>query len=228
MDCRTIPDHARFRPNTVDRDVWREVVEADCYRLPPHFAPGDWVLDLGAHTGAFSWRCANAGARVVAVECCRENFAALCENVRPVESMVTALCAAAWRSDEPVGTIDYQRNWMPANTGGGCTMLDAGTGGYPCVSVPLAALLALRQSWRMLKLDVEGAEFPILYTCLQALSGVREIVGEYHERDTLVPRCDTGRPARMADLAVALAGVGFSVEHFEVAPGGGYFFAKRQ
>ncbi len=222
-----IPAHATFRPGTVDEDIWREAVEHNVYRLPAIFDHGDWVLDLGAHTGAVSWRCANSGARVVAVEASRENYHLLTHNLRPVWDRVMIAHVAVWRSDKGVSVVPFQPNWVPANTGGGCTMGDTGTTGYEVLAVPLDDLLRLCQRWRLLKLDIEGAEFTCLFTSKE-LHRVTEITAEYHRRADCLPFADTGKPCEIAELKESLEKEKFAVEVHEKAPGVGLFFATRR
>lgn len=221
-----IPAHATLRPGTVDRDIWCESIEGNVYRLPEMFAPGDWVLDLGAHTGSVAWRCAVSGARVVAVECARDNYSILLDNLKPVADRVVPINAAVWRGDRPCVIIPYEQNWLPANTGGGCTMGDAGTAGHDVVGIPLDYLLAMQSHWRLLKVDIEGAEFPVLYTSRE-LHRVEAIAGEYHERDRATEWAAVGQPYRMIALSSFLRLQGYTVEVLEMAPGCGYFFASR-
>lgn len=207
-----VPEHPVFRPGTVDREIWQEAVEGNCYKLPYLFAPGDNVLNVGAHTGSVAWRCAMSGAKVVAVEPSRENFHLLVHNLRPVWDRVLPVSAAVWRSDKAPCVVPFQPNWTPANTGGGCTMNDAGTAvAHQCLALPLDDLLRLEQRWRMVVIDCEGAEFVILGTSKE-LARCACICGEYHERDGTLPFATGPVPCRMADLAAHLSAQGFAVE----------------
>jgi FkbM family methyltransferase len=222
-----LPLHAIFRPGTVDRDIWYESVVANGYGLPVFFAPGDWVLDVGAHTGSVSWRCCNSGARVVAVEPGRENYTLLLANLDPFKDRVIPVNVAAWRSDQPATLLRFDPNWMPANTGGGCVLGDAGGVGHEVLAIPLDDLLKLRPQWRLLKLDCECSEFPILYTSA-CLGRVWEIAGEYHERPSnVIDYAECGKPFTMMALAEHLHGQGFTVTVAAKAPGMGLFWAKR-
>lgn len=224
----TVPAHATFRPGTVDEDVWRDVIEGNVYRLPVWFDPGDAVLDLGGHTGSFAWRAANSGASVVSVEAGRENYHLLTHNLRPLWHAVNTVHAAAWRSDVPPCELSFQPNWVPANTGGGCVMGDAATApSHAVVAVPLDDLLRLRASWRLLKLDIEGAEFACLYTSKE-LMRVKAVTGEYHERARSKEFADAG-PCLMSNLETYLADNGFAVEVVPEPsnPKMGMFFASR-
>jgi hypothetical protein len=73
---------------------------------------------------------------------------------------------------------------------------------------------------RLLKLDCEGSEWPILFTS-RRLQQVREIVGEYHERETEWGWCGAVR------LQEFLQAQGFAVDVQETRDGLGLFWAKR-
>ena len=47
-------DAWRFRDGTLDKAIFNAVVRLNEYRLPDSFAPGDIVIDVGAHIGAFA------------------------------------------------------------------------------------------------------------------------------------------------------------------------------
>lgn len=221
-----IPQHPVFRPGTVDRDIWFEAIELNCYDLPDFFHPGDWVMNIGAHTGSVAWRCAMSGARVVCVETARENYHLLLHNLRPVWDRVIPINAAAWRSDQPATVLRFDANWTPANTGGGTVLGDAGGLGHDVVGVPLDLFLQMRPHWRMLVIDAEGSEFPCLYTSRE-LHRVQEIRGEYHDRGEPRAFADVGIPFCVESLTVHLIQAGFTVEVKEKGPGMGLFFARR-
>jgi hypothetical protein len=98
---------------------------------------------------------------------------------------------------------------------------------------------------RLLKLDCEGAEWPIVLTS-QRLHLVDEIVGEFHELGGPLPEIGEDRPSNaqvfysdrvagftIEELARFLRGAGFGVTYFRhVRPDGalkglGLFFATR-
>lgn len=216
MSMHKIPSHACFRPGTVDEAVWRQVVEANEYGLPEHFGhPDTWVLDIGGHSGSFSWRCAVSGAQVVCVEPSRENYHYLAHNLKPVWDRVLLVNAAVWRSDRPITTVGFQPNWQPVNTGGGCTMGDAQTAEcHKALAIPLDDLLRLRPIWEIVKIDCEGAEMVILPTSRE-LGRVKKIVGEFHERCQVTAGNDCGVEPNMAALADCLRGKGFEVTYEE-------------
>lgn len=225
---RELPAHPVLRPDTTDRAIWEEAIVLNPYRLPDLFQYGDKVLDVGAHTGSVSWRCATGGAHVVAVEPSRANFHLLIHNLSPVADRIIPVHAAAWRSDQPACVLRFDLNWQICNWGGGCVLGDGGSVGHDVLAIPLDELLRLHPQWRLLKLDCEASEFPCLYTARE-LSRVQNIVGEYHERGTDVrPFADVGKPYTMLALKAHLEAQGFAVEIKPAQnPKMGYFFARR-
>jgi len=208
------PRHWRFRAGTIDRRVFREVVVGDVYRLPA-FARGDLVLDVGAHAGSFALAALRRGAgRVVCCEPDPDNFAVLRHNLAPFGKKAVLLNCAVWRSDRPEGRLRLFNPIDPRNTGAVQARAD---GPGPAVdAVPLDDLLAevaCRRRVRLLKLDCEGAEWPILFTASR-MSCVDEVCGEYHLPPLAGPWPDLPAPSPEA-LVRRLAALGL---HAETAP----------
>jgi FkbM family methyltransferase len=222
-----VPEHPHFRPDTVDRVIWTEAIELNVYKLPTWFSHGDFVLNIGAHTGSITWRCANSGARVFAVEPSRDNYKLLLHNTAPVADRVIPVNAAAWRSDLGPTVLRYEPNWVAANTGGGGVMGDQGGQGHDVLALPVDHLLCLQPRWRMIVIDCEGAEFDILCTSKE-LHRVKEIAGEYHERKDVRDFADIGMPFTMERLALALGQRGFKVTSEKKGEGMGLFWATRE
>lgn len=221
-----VPDHPHFRPGTVDREIWVEAVELNTYRLPPLFDHGDNVLDCGAHTGSVAWRCAVSGASVVAVEPSSDNFRLLLHNLDAVKDRVLCVNAGVWRSDRPACVLPFARNWQVANTGGGCTMSDGEPRRHDALGIPLDTLLQLRERWRLVKLDCEGAEMPAILTSRE-LGRVQAVTLEYHERTTIPAHADCGLPFTAGALADCLRRQGFEVEEERKGSGMGLLHATR-
>jgi len=150
--------------------VW----EPDVSRvIEQNLAPGDVFVDVGANIGydtlLASSRVGPAG-RVIAIEASPRTFALLQRNLaaNPTSSNVRAVNAAV--SDRP-GTLElYEVN--AANIGAATTL--ASRGGTLVASVealPLEQILTPeeRSRLRLIKMDVEGAEPPILRHLLDQL-----------------------------------------------------------
>lgn len=177
-----------YRQGTWDENIWRSVVDNNEYGLTP-LKSDDVVVDIGAHIGGFTYKALDCGAGlVVAVEpdtesanYWRHNLHTACK----AENRSILITAACWRSDKKAKTVHYAA--VGLNTGGGNTL--GGTGvEVRAVSldaiVRFAADLADNGRIRLLKMDCEGAEWPILLTT-HLLPLVDEVIGEYHEIDDL-------------------------------------------
>jgi FkbM family methyltransferase len=226
------PRHFRLRPGTIDRRLFREVVVANAYELPPRFAPTDVLLDVGAHVGCFALAALRRGAGTV--WCCEPaaaNFALLEHNLAPFGPRAPLLRAAVWRSDEAVPLLPF-RNPTPRNTGAGG--VGDGPGGEKVPALPFDRLVERACARgpgrvRLAKLDCEGAEWPALLTS-RALHRVDALCGEYHLGPLSEQFAGTADPARArAVLADCLAAHGLRcrLAPHPQAPHLGLFFAER-
>jgi FkbM family methyltransferase len=143
--------------------VWEPHISA---LIRSRLRPGDFFCDVGAHIGYHSLLgAASVGnfGRVVAIEPSPSVFSRLVRNlelnnainIRPVRVAVTG----------EAGTLSLYRGG-PRNTAMASTVRDYGFG-RECddvIALPLADILSAdeRARMRFLKIDVEGAELPIL------------------------------------------------------------------
>jgi len=240
-----------FRDGTFDAAIWQGV-EADYPTLPESFAPGEIVLDVGCHTGAVCDVAARRGATVIGYEANRENHVLAKFNLARHPS-VTVRHAAVWRSDvSRSAELVFIPSANPANTGGGSVMfsieaehwqaharevgdpddVEAKLSRHPVESVALDDVLVELGRVRFLKLDVEGAEFPILLTATR-LDLVDAIAGEYHElsdmdMDLLAPEARVGDTRYAAELLrQRLRAAGFATKFVSSQDGRGLFSAER-
>jgi FkbM family methyltransferase len=213
---------ALLRRGTYDEAIWNSV-HFEYPTVPTSFDAGDIVLDVGCHTGAFCDLAARRGATVVGYEANRENHALAVINLHELAS-VTLHHAAVWRSDVSPGRLTFTPSVDTANTGGGSVLFDTqedhwaarpaehpdpappdmALSTHDVSTVPLDDILVDLGAVRFLKIDVEGAEFPILLTATE-LGRVGAIAGEYHEladRDmtALSPGARVGDERYSADL----------------------------
>jgi FkbM family methyltransferase len=184
-----------FRRGTPDRWIFNDVVGRNEYRLPDHFSPSDVVIDVGAHIGTFAYAAVERDCRhVYCFEPDRDNCRCATTHLQPYidAGWVTLSQQAVWRSDPNSDELRFD-GYQPfpasfygmdgfVNTGGGSVLWSNGE------AVPKIALDQViddltangERRIRLLKLDCEGAEWPILLTS-QRLHLVDEIAGEFHE-----------------------------------------------
>lgn len=179
---RLLP-YLRFRPGTLDWRAFDEVVFGNEYGLPEMFGPQDVVLDVGMHIGSFSFAALLRGAGTVyGFEPEKENFALACHNLRLFPGRTRLRNQAVWRSDR-TGDRLFHEGSAAENTAGG-SVLWATSGQEVDVAafddVVREATEGGRRRVRLVKLDCEGSEFPVLLTS-RTLHLIDEIRGEYHE-----------------------------------------------
>lgn len=250
-----------FRPGTLDQSIFDGVVALDEYRLPDRFAPDDVVVDVGAHIGSFAYAVVSRGGKHVwSIEPDRTNCARAAEHLRPYvdQGHVRLLHAAVWRSDPNDDELRFDGyHAFPQSYPGMEGILNTGDGsvvwglGEPVAKIAFDDVVDLatdsgERRVRLLKLDCEGAEWPIVLTS-RRLHLIDEIVGEFHELGGPFPEIGENRPSnahvfqsdrvagfRIEELARFLRDAGFCVTYSRhMRPGGaleglGYFFATRE
>jgi len=223
-----------------------EVIVADDYRLNRHtLAPTDIVVDIGAHIGSFGLLAHACGSRRIwSYEARSESFRHLVKNYEVLDG-TTATHAAVFRSDavQPetlthsgaggVGTVlfssDSPMEWVEGE------ILPAKSSGSEEVrAIPLDEILREHKRVRILKIDCEGSEFPILLTSGQ-LERVDEIVGECHEisaehyaRMAPSSQIEGMSTFQLADLTKCLESQGFTVASTSAGPHMDLFQATRK
>jgi len=172
------------RTGTTDLQIFKLVVDENEYNLPPRFQPDDIVIDIGAHIGGFSIAALERGAgKVYAFEAHPENHAIASKNVERFGGRVSCRQQAVWRSDQPSQLL-YNSDLAGNSNAGGISLL-WNNEGQAVETISLDQILSeasegFRKPIRLLKIDCEGSEYPILFTSTQ-LQIVEEICGEYHE-----------------------------------------------
>lgn len=160
------------------------------------FRPGDVVVDLGAHVGVVSTYLGTRFPflRIVSFEPVPQLFALLQWNLaRNRVRNVTAVNKAVTGDGRPLGMVA----WLESNSGGGTSAFSDGVqhDAEHYVEVASTTLDRIFEDFgidrcRLLKIDVEGAEYEILSqaTCLDRVEHVR---GEFHENNVLRQRGDS-------------------------------------
>ena len=150
------------------------------------FREGDVVLDIGAHVGVVSCYLGKRwpGLRVYAFEPMMENYVRLRRNLQAnnVANVVAWQLAVSGngRAMRLASAID--------SNSGGSTAYSASEGERRVVrSVTLARLFEQLKldRVRLLKMDVEGAEYETIMAEPSLLDRVDYLVGEFHENPTL-------------------------------------------
>jgi FkbM family methyltransferase len=171
-----------FRPNTHDEEVFHKVNTCNEYRLPETFRADDVIIDIGTHIGSFCYAALLRGSnRVYGFEASPENFARAQQNLASYGARVQLRHQAVWRSDIKVQQLSFWE--CTQNNGGG--QVWRGIAGPSIAAVAFDDLVRVvtrsgRTRVRMVKVDCEGSEYPILLTA-KTLHLVDEIVGEFHE-----------------------------------------------
>jgi FkbM family methyltransferase len=231
-----------FRPATTDEEIFQAVVAVNEYRLPEQFGPDEVVLDVGAHIGSCCLAALLRGAgKVYGFEPQPGNYALACRNLAAFGDRCRLSDRAVWRSDRPDDVLGLCASVIdPGNTGGGNVLWPDGSARVRTVS--LDEILSEvseggRRKVRFLKIDCEGAEFPILLTS-RLLQCVDQIHGEFHEtNDGVYNRAAIPEHARVPGvdrfsvgvLAAHLRRAGFTFEHVREGDTNlGWFFAARR
>src|ERR1051325_11370113 len=185
----------RFRSGTLDQAIFNGVFIFNEYDLPECFAPGDIVVDIGAHIGSFAEAVLSRGCQnIYCIEADSSNVEIAAVNLKPhlEDSHVQLVQGAAWRSDPNEDELrfdgyhsfpqSYSEMEGILNTGNGSVIWPAGE---PVSKVAFDEIIDLvtnsgEKRVRLVKLDCEGAEWPILLTSAR-LELIDEICGEFHE-----------------------------------------------
>lgn len=196
------------RPGTDDETVIREHWIEGVYRLRQHDVEGETVLDLGANIGAFTVWAALCGAhRVAAVEPDFDNVARMLLHLarnRVAHGLVGEVGA-------PQVVVHPAAVWsrhgvVPFRAEGARGRVEMG-GGYDVDAVTLDELVAAYGHVGVVKMDVEGAEWPALAACsADTLGRIDVLVMEWHG-----PGMTGADPEAMADTFGA--GVAKLAEH---------------
>ena len=200
----------KFRSGTLDHGIFNHVVLFNEYQLPDRFAPDDIVIDVGAHIGSFAEAVLLRGCRnVTCIEPDGSNFELAAVNLKPHidNGYLQLVRGAAWRSDGNTDQLYFDGHHafpdsFPGlggviNTGGGSVIW----GGHePVAKIAFDEIVDRvtengKNRVRLLKLDCEGSEWPVLLTS-QRLGLIDEICGEFHEIGGQFLEISEDRPAR--------------------------------
>jgi FkbM family methyltransferase len=144
------------------------------------FEPSDVIIDVGAHIGAFAYLCHLRGSRAIhCYEPGERNFELLQHNLG-FRAGVHVSHTAIWRSDGAESPELLLSGADGENTGASSVLasgrtidfsnqafLNTSTEAHRTTTVPLDQVLERFDRVKLLKIDCEGSEFPILLTSRQ-------------------------------------------------------------
>ena len=207
-----------IRGGTQDFHVFHRIFLRDEYRLGrshrgldrSHSAGAGWgcVVDLGANVGLFALRAARVARRVVSYEPFPGNVEQLRRNARVWPEVELVPEAVAGKP----GTLRLYRPKAEGLSGLHSAYRDGANLTDAFDEVPATTLDQLFERHQiadceLLKIDVEGAEYDILYAASDAtFARIRRIYGEYHNVRPEDPS------TRIAALSAFLGSKGFDVE----------------
>jgi FkbM family methyltransferase len=223
-----------------DKHIFQEVVVANEYRLPDSFLPEDIIIDIGMHVGSFCYAALSRGSHsVYGYEADEDNYNLAVANLKLFGERVRLHHKAVWRSDR-TGDILYHPGSSSIGNSGGGTVYWPAEHKVQVVAfddVLLEVTHGGKDRVKLVKMDCEWAEFPILLTS-RYLSLIDSIHGEFHEMNdgkhdfTPIPavaQIPGVERFTLDELTKCLKGAGFSVTAIRVAGSGlGKFFATRQ
>lgn len=185
LEVRMLDGHRIYiRGGWEERHTFHRVYLRDEYRLvKSHHDGWDCVIDLGGNVGFFACRAATLSRKVVCYEPVPENFAQLKKNIEGWPNIFPVCEAVAGKA----GTLRLYRPRYHRWASRYSMYHDANPNtSKEFDEVPAITLDQLFERHRisscdLLKMDVEGAEFDILWaTSDRTFSRIRRIYGEYH------------------------------------------------
>lgn len=192
-ECR-IESGSSFRTDTMDLAIFRSVAVHNEYALPNRLEARDVILDIGAHIGSFVRACYERGSREIhAFEPHRGNFDLAQRNAGFLPGVNLHHGAVLDRVGR-IACSPFTREIGAQNTGGVVVLPQPG----PVECFDINEVLRELEYVKLLKLDCEGSEWPILFG-LREWHRIGAICGEYH--------LDRSRPNHSPEaLAKLLAG----------------------
>ena len=176
----------RFRPGTTDKGEFLGSNRYNIYRLPKLFDGNNIVIDIGMHIGSFSYACLQHGVNsVYGFEPDIENFNLATENLKQFGSRIHLYNKAVWRSDRSDDKL-FLKPYYNGNTSNTSADTVMDENGSAVESISFDDIIRNvtnggQKRVRLVKLDCEGSEFPILFTS-KTLHLIDNICGECHTK----------------------------------------------
>lgn len=217
-----------LRGGRADFHMFHRIYLRDEYRLLPLFQKRfGCVVDLGGNVGIFSSRIAPYADRVITCEPVPVNFERLTMNLGGydnVERLPLAVTDKNGKLDIYLPIEGHTTGVFSAHREGNEQRLSEQTIQVDTVSFQDLMQQHAIEQIDLLKIDIEGGEYDVLYPAVDLLPRVQRIHGEYHD-----VRADDPR-TRIANFASFLKDNGFKnlvVEEHKKMPNHGMFFASR-
>jgi FkbM family methyltransferase len=165
--------------NSWDKSIFQSCFVENEYNLI-NFQEDDVIIDLGCHIGSFSLLAYKKGSRrIFSFEAMNYNYEIALQNLKNTNVVIENI--AIWRSDVDGETIQMNTNIVDWNTGMATIVTNPeNIENVTIKTKKLDSILSDFQQVRFLKVDIEGSEYPVLYTSKQ-LHKILEISGEFHE-----------------------------------------------
>jgi len=177
----------KVRDKRHDEDILNEELnpEKNIYRIPPD---AKLVVDIGAHIGGTSIRCARNGSNVLAFEPEKSNYETLCHNVKINELENRIKCI-----NLGVGTRGDKKLFLhPKISGTNSCLLNQK--GLDKNNYQIASFITIKEVFKnyniencdLLKMDCEGGEIDIIRDIDDELaSKIKQISLEFHSKKTI-------------------------------------------
>jgi len=172
-----------IRAGTSDHRVLDDVFLNDVYHLGPHLGgerPLGTVMDVGGHVGLFAIRASSIAERVITFEPFPENFSLLERNLATAGVENVRAFKIAVGAENGVTVIHRSTN----RAGHSLFSSLAPGEGIPAAVISLARAFEEAEVDRcdLLKIDGEGAEYPILLNAEdEILERIERVELEYHD-----------------------------------------------
>ena len=200
-----------YRPATLDKMVLWEQWGAKDYQTVT-VKEGDVVIEIGGHIGTSTLNYSHlVGPRgvVYSIEALPENFEILKRNIARNGITNVKACNLAIVGDPKIDHVTLNAN--PYNSGGHSIfkMSVEAESTFDCPALTLEAFVRREGIQRIdiLQMDIEGAEFDILFNTDKALlASIPQILFEYHDA--------YAAPRTHAQLLDLLRGLGFTTHEY--------------
>jgi FkbM family methyltransferase len=162
-----------------DRVIADQVLRDNEYRLCEQMQ-GWKIVDIGAHIGSFTLACLQRGAEYVeCYEPCQSAVECWYRNLPSLDHARLYSAAISWQYGMAYLRHRAHRDTKEPLPSGNSTCLMLGDG-EPVFTVPLSAVLARRDDWDLVKIDIEGSEYESLDHARLVLRNARRYIIESH------------------------------------------------